>query len=186
MEVISVGPWGFEEGTPFSHPINNGRIRKLVILHEGGLKSITVKQETTDTPYSKKVQSFNHQPSSVLIPQIEPANIIKTSDFSQGIGAYWTKRGDGCNLEVVSCSAADGFNHKHYVIVSKRRQTWNGMHQDITKEVCIDCIYEIVAYVSLMGGNGQEFEMNTTLEMEKMDGGIYYIHAGRYGYIDFV
>ncbi|KAK8947199.1 hypothetical protein KSP39_PZI006443 [Platanthera zijinensis] len=188
MEVISVGPWGIEEGTRFSNQINNGRIQKLVVVHEGGIKSLTI-ENAAETLSSKKnisVSPQNHQPSSVIKPQIPPANIIKTSDFSQGIGAYWKKRGDGCTLEVVSGPTVISCDQKNYVLVSKRREIWNGLQQDITKEVCVGCIYEIVAYVSVKGGNGQKFQMNATVEIERKDSSKFYIHAGRYGYLDFV
>ncbi|KAK8947198.1 hypothetical protein KSP39_PZI006440 [Platanthera zijinensis] len=157
MEIISVGPWGIEEGTRFSNQINNGRIQKLVVVHEGGIKSLTIE-----------------------------ANIIKTSDFSHGMGVFWKKRGDGCTLDVVSGPTDISCDQKNYVLVSKRREIWNGLHQDITKEVCVGCIYEIVAYVSVKGGNGQKFQMNATVEIERKDGSKFYVHAGRYDYLDFV
>ncbi|KAK8946504.1 hypothetical protein KSP39_PZI006438 [Platanthera zijinensis] len=181
-EIISVGPWGCEEGgSPFSHQIKNGRIQKLVILYEGGFKSLTINSSTKTTKHLShfSVSSQNHQPASVIKPKIQP-NIIKNANFLQAVGAFWKKNFDDFTAEVISGSAGEICNNENHVIVSNRRHFYHSIEQDITEKVCAGGLYEVLADVSLKGGNGQEFQMSATVKIENMDNTLSFLHIGRY------
>ncbi|KAK8946503.1 hypothetical protein KSP39_PZI006433 [Platanthera zijinensis] len=179
MEAISVGPWGCQEGTPFCHRINNGRIQKLLILYEGGFKSLTVKNATETTQSHVSVSSQNHQPVSVIKPQIQPANIIKNSDFRQPIDACWWDVFGDCEVEVISGSTGLGFDNENYVIVSKRKDSSCSIVQDIAGEVCVGGVYKVLAHVSVKGGNGEKLQMRVTVQIKKEDSSWSFLHIGR-------
>ncbi|KAK8960301.1 hypothetical protein KSP40_PGU022470 [Platanthera guangdongensis] len=184
-EIISVGPWGCQEGNAFSLQINNGRIQKLVILYEGGFKSLTINNSTKTTKHLShvSVSSQNHQPASVTKPKIQ-SNIIKNSDYLQEVGAFWRKNFDDFTVEVISRSAGEICNNENHVLVSKRKHFYHSIEQDITKVVCAGGLYEFLADVSVKGGNGQEFEMAATVKIENMDNTLSFLHIGRYSCSD--
>ncbi|KAH0460932.1 hypothetical protein IEQ34_008507 [Dendrobium chrysotoxum] len=196
-ETISVGPWGSEEGTPFCHK-SDGKLQKVVLGYEGGFKSLCVKYSTSSTAEcmnsnelikvtssslhsyisSLNFASWRENQQEIVVEGPSNSSIVKNADFSQGI-EHWRRNWDHCQAEVVSSPGGVGC-HYNYAIVTRRREFWHSIEQDITREVYVGAIYDVSAHVSVKGGDGNKFQMTATIRIDNFDSSSFFLHVGRY------
>ncbi|XP_020585758.1 jacalin-related lectin 3-like [Phalaenopsis equestris] len=170
-KIISVGPWGLEEGIPFCQ-MYDGILRKIVLIYDGGFKALTAKYSTSNTHECCGSNELSRKLQKMLVESPNSSNIIKNADFREGMN-FWRRSCTCCQAEVVS-SGDD-----NYAIVSSRRAFWHSIEQDITEQVYVGSIYEVSAEVSVKGGGGKIFPMGAALKIENLDASFYFVLIGR-------
>lgn len=96
-------------------------------------------------------------------------NIIQNHDFSNGMHSWNT---NCCEATVVKeeCS--------HYAIITNRKQTWQGLEQDITTRISSGVTYTLSARVGVSGTN--HADVTATLRLEYHGSETKYMFITRY------
>lgn len=94
------------------------------------------------------------------------ANVIVNHDFSLGMHSWHP---NCCEASVVT--ADSGISHgildpSTYVVVKNRKETWQGLEQDITSRVKPCCLYKVSATVAVSGPVQGLEEVMATLKLE--------------------
>lgn len=109
-------------------------------------------------------------------------NIILNHDFSGGLDSW---RPNCCHGYVVS--AKSGFqgrmlieSESNYVVVTDRKECWQGLEQDITDKISIGSTYKATACVGVSGPLQGSADVLATLKLENQDSTTSYLFVGRY------
>ncbi|KAG0460255.1 hypothetical protein HPP92_023383 [Vanilla planifolia] len=105
-------------------------------------------------------------------------SIIRNPFFEEGLN-NWSAR--GCRLSLHD-SMGDGkvlpFNGRYFASASGRKESWNGVQQDITGQLHRKLAYEVIAEVRIFG-NSTGAEVRSTLWVESPNGREHYISIGK-------
>ncbi|KAF6159697.1 hypothetical protein GIB67_029955 [Kingdonia uniflora] len=108
-------------------------------------------------------------------------NIILNHDFSGGLKSWSLNSCDGyvvcgksANLDGVSPNTGDMF-----AVITKRKECWQGLEQDITANVLPGCSYTVSASVRVLGTLQGDTEVKATIKLEKKDSPTSYLLVGR-------
>ncbi|XP_010414736.1 PREDICTED: uncharacterized protein LOC104700841 isoform X2 [Camelina sativa] len=112
-------------------------------------------------------QNNNNVTSSII--GSDPTNVIVNHDFSSGMHSWHP---NCCEAFVITA----GSNVSHgvldmskcgsYVVVKNRKETWQGLEQDITSRVKPCCLYKVSATVAASGPVQGLVEVMATLKLE--------------------
>ncbi|GMH03218.1 hypothetical protein Nepgr_005057 [Nepenthes gracilis] len=110
-----------------------------------------------------------------------PTNIILNHDFCQGLHSWHP---NCCNGFVVSSKSANsegipGDPNAPYVVVTNRKECWQGLEQDITGRVNTGCTYTVSACVGVSGPLQGCSDVQATLKLEYKDLATKYLFIGR-------
>lgn len=108
---------------------------------------------------------------------------IVNGDFSAGIEPWYP---NGCEAFVVSsdpfCSEAMSAESASggYAVVTNRKETWQGLEQDITTRVSPGITYNVSACVGVSGPFHESAEVLATVRLEHEDSPTEYLFIGKY------
>lgn len=95
-------------------------------------------------------------------------NVIVNHDFSSGMHSWHP---NCCKAFVVT--ADSGVSHgglaPPYVVVTDRKETWQGLEQDITSRVKPSSLYKVSAIVSVSGHVQGLVEVKATLKLQNQN-----------------
>ncbi|XP_020585887.1 uncharacterized protein LOC110028395 [Phalaenopsis equestris] len=148
---------------------NDGILRKIVLIYNGGFKSLSAKYSTSN---AHECCDSNELSKKMLVESTKSSNVIKNADFREGMN-FWTRNSDRCQAEVVS-SGDD-----NYAIVSGGGECWPSIEQNITEQVYVGSIFEVSADVSAKGAGGEKFEMYACFKIENLES-FSFLRVGRY------
>ncbi|KAI3689102.1 hypothetical protein L2E82_47051 [Cichorium intybus] len=86
---------------------------------------------------SQKSKDWNMASSSVT-----STNIIQNHDFSNGLHSWYTNCCDGVVVEKPS---------NRYAVIANRKESWQGLEQDITNKISVGLTYTLSAIVGVSG-----------------------------------
>lgn len=134
---------------------------KHYIAHQDHLITNCIIQITGNhqliTCFSLQETEENTEASSVFPPAF---NIIKNHDFSDGLYSW---NANSCDSFVVS---SNDCNLESYAVVNNRKETWQGLEQDITDSVSPGFSYKVSASVSVSGPVLGSAQVLATLKLE--------------------
>lgn len=94
------------------------------------------------------------------------ANVIVNHDFSLGMHSWHP---NCCEASVVTADSGISLgilDPSTYVVVKNRKETWQGLEQDITSRVKPCCLYKVSATVAVSGPVQGLEEVMATLKLE--------------------
>uniref|UniRef100_A0A1J3DLZ9 Endo-1,4-beta-xylanase A n=1 Tax=Noccaea caerulescens TaxID=107243 RepID=A0A1J3DLZ9_NOCCA len=109
------------------------------------------------------------------------SNIIRNGDFSAGIEAWCP---NGCEAFVVSSDtfSSDSISESSscgYAVVTNRKETWQGLEQDITTQVSPGITYAVTTSVGVSGPSHESAEILATVRLEYEDSPTEYLFIGK-------
>lgn len=116
-------------------------------------------------------------------------NIVMNGDFSAGIESWYP---NGCEAFVVS---SDPFSSEvmsaessscGYAVVTNRKETWQGLEQDITTRVSPGINYTVSACVGVSGLFHESPEVLATVRLEHEDSPSEYLFIGKYAFDGYI
>ncbi|XP_073296491.1 endo-1,4-beta-xylanase 1 isoform X1 [Primulina huaijiensis] len=115
---------------------------------------------------------------SISIPA---TNIIHNHDFSGGLHLWHP---NCCNAFVVSSESGypEGLSTKlsgSFAVVTNRKESWQGLEQDITSRVSAGSNYIVCAWVGISGAVEGVANVLATLKLENQDSSVSYLFIGR-------
>lgn len=99
-------------------------------------------------------------------------NIIQNHDFSKGLLSWHS---NCCNSYVVS---AEGNSGSH-AVVTERKQTWQGLEQDITSQLNPGLTYSVSACVGVSGPLQGPVNVAATLKLDHANSTTTYQFVGK-------
>ncbi|CAI9264239.1 unnamed protein product [Lactuca saligna] len=96
---------------------------------------LTLLKDHTKLHRSQKSKDWNMASSSVT-----STNIIQNHDFSNGLHSWYTNSCDGVVVEKQS---------NRYAVIANRKETWQGLEQDITTRISPGLTYTLIAHVGV-------------------------------------
>ncbi|XP_023731846.1 endo-1,4-beta-xylanase 1 [Lactuca sativa] len=96
---------------------------------------LTLLKDHTKLHRSQKSKDWNMASSSVT-----STNIIQNHDFSNGLHSWYTNSCDGVVVEKQST---------RYAVIANRKETWQGLEQDITTRISPGLTYTLIAHVGV-------------------------------------
>ncbi|KAF8404805.1 hypothetical protein HHK36_009695 [Tetracentron sinense] len=133
---------------------------------------------TDNSSFEKLREKMVHSQNSVA------ANIILNHDFSGGLHSWnlnccdgHVVSGESGNLEGASPKSGGS-----YAVITNRKESWQGLEQDITSRVLPVSIYIVSAYVRVSGplqGSTGSTIVQATLKLEYPDSATSYLSVGR-------
>ncbi|OVA14560.1 Glycoside hydrolase [Macleaya cordata] len=113
--------------------------------------------------------------------RISANNIILNHDFSGGLHSWHPNSCDGFVVSGESgylegVSANSGSN---YVVITNRKECWQGLEQDITSRVSPSSTYTVSACVRVSSFLQEPAPVLATLKLENQDSSINYLFIGR-------
>lgn len=108
-------------------------------------------------------------------------NVILNHDFSGGLDMWLPNCCDGF---VVSSESGhpQWLSTKlsgRFAVITSRKETWQGLEQDITNRVSADCTYNVCAWVGISGAPQAVSIVQATLKLEYQDSSTDYYFIGR-------
>ncbi|CAH9128665.1 unnamed protein product [Cuscuta epithymum] len=97
-------------------------------------------------------------------------NIILNHNFTEGLNSW---HHNCCEAFLVPAGV------ESYVVVTNRKECWQGLEQDITNRVSIGSTYRVSAYVGVSGAVGVSSDVQATLRLEYRDSSTTYVFIGR-------
>ncbi|KAI4321485.1 hypothetical protein MLD38_034857 [Melastoma candidum] len=111
---------------------------------------------------------------------MSPRNIVLNHDFSEGLRSWHP---NCCEGFVVAADADSdgkaGASGGCYVVVTKRKECWQGLEQDITSRVSSGSTYSVSANVGVSGPSAGSVDVSATLRMDFRDSETKYHFVGR-------
>ncbi|VYS45587.1 unnamed protein product [Arabidopsis thaliana] len=109
-------------------------------------------------------------------------NIVTNGDFSAGIEPWYPNgceafvvSSDPFSSEVMSADSSSG----GYVVVTNRKETWQGLEQDITTRVASGMNYTVSTCVGVSGPFNESAEVLSTVRLEHEDSPTEYLFIGK-------
>jgi hypothetical protein len=133
---------------------------------------------------------FSSFPFKVQAKLMADLNIVMNGDFFAGIEPWYPNgceafvvSSDPFSSEVMSADSSSG----GYVVVTNRKETWQGLEQDITTRVASGMNYTVSTCVGVSGPFNESAEVLSTVRLEHEDSPTEYLCIGKYvffyGYI---
>ncbi|CAH9128661.1 unnamed protein product [Cuscuta epithymum] len=97
-------------------------------------------------------------------------NIILNHNFTEGLNSW---HHNCCEAFLVPAGV------ENYVVVTNRKECWQGLEQDITNRVSIGSTYTVSAYVGVSGAIQVSSDVQATLKLEYRDSSTTYVFIGR-------
>ncbi|CAN0878274.1 Endo-1,4-beta-xylanase 1 [Linum grandiflorum] len=112
---------------------------------------------------------------------VEESNIILNHDFSQGLQSWHTNNCDGYVVKIdLSHSGCLAKDVGSYAVVSNRKESWQGLEQDITRKVSPGLTYFVSAFVGVSGQiQGSAEEIRGTLKLEHKGSATNYLPVAK-------
>uniref|UniRef100_A0A7N0UMP0 GH10 domain-containing protein n=2 Tax=Kalanchoe fedtschenkoi TaxID=63787 RepID=A0A7N0UMP0_KALFE len=109
------------------------------------------------------------------------SGILKNHDFSRGLESW---HANCCRGFVVSCAVdhPEGMYDKPvggYAVCTDRRESWQGLEQDITSKVSPGVAYTVSANVGASGPSDGHTDILATLKLECQNAATQYVFVGR-------
>ncbi|KAJ0981851.1 hypothetical protein J5N97_010106 [Dioscorea zingiberensis] len=165
----------------------NGVASKAVLYLEGPPSGVDILVDSLVLKRAKKVLPSN--PPDIEGSRVQMVgslrtinkNIIDNYDFSEGLRS-WTP--NCCNGYVVSgaLNLFEGITPKtgqNYAVIRNRKESWQGLEQDITKKVSSGFTYSVSATVRVWGPYQESSTVLATLKLTNSDSSISYLQVGR-------
>ncbi|KAL5713220.1 Glycoside hydrolase [Ranunculus cassubicifolius] len=126
-------------------------------------------------------ESSNNNGSNNSSESFVAGNIIVNHDFSSGLQSWHL---NSCNGQVVSAESGslNGMSAKtgtKYAIINNRKESWQGLEQDITSKVSAGSTYSVSAWVSVSGSSKEPMQVLATLKLEYTNSSTKYVFIGR-------
>jgi hypothetical protein len=109
-------------------------------------------------------------------------NIVMNGDFFAGIEPWYPNgceafvvSSDPFSSEVMSADSSSG----GYVVVTNRKETWQGLEQDITTRVASGMNYTVSTCVGVSGPFNESAEVLSTVRLEHEDSPTEYLCIGK-------
>ncbi|XP_073018472.1 endo-1,4-beta-xylanase 1-like isoform X2 [Primulina eburnea] len=134
---------------------------------------------TSNANNNSKCENLNEKlKDSIIIPA---TNIIHNHDFSGGLHLWHP---NCCNAFVVSSESGypEGLSTKlsgSFAVVTNRKESWQGLEQDITSRVSAGSNYTVCAWVGVSGAVQGVANVSATLKLENQDSSVSYMFVGR-------
>ncbi|XP_075514652.1 endo-1,4-beta-xylanase 1 isoform X2 [Primulina tabacum] len=128
---------------------------------------------------NSKSENLNEKlKDSISIPA---TNIIHNHDFSGGLHLWHP---NCCNAFVVSSESGypEGLSTKlsgSFAVVTNRKESWQGLEQDITSRVSVGSNYTVCAWVGVSGAVQGVANVLATVKLENQDSSVSYLFIGR-------
>ncbi|XP_050238693.1 endo-1,4-beta-xylanase 1-like [Mercurialis annua] len=104
-------------------------------------------------------------------------NIIINHDFSRGLHSWHPNGCDGFVISAKSCFLPK--SGSNYAVVSNRKESWQGLEQDITSSVAPCSSYSVSAFVGVSGPFEGPSDILATLKLEYQDSPTDYLFIGK-------
>ncbi|CAA7031091.1 unnamed protein product [Microthlaspi erraticum] len=109
------------------------------------------------------------------------SNIVTNGDFSAGVEPWYP---NGCEAFVVSSDpfSSDSISDSPscgYAVVTNRKETWQGLEQDITTQVSPGITYYVTASVGVSGPPNESAEILATVRLEHEASPTEYLFIGK-------
>lgn len=105
-------------------------------------------------------------------------NIIQNHDFSQGLNSWHLNCCDGFIISPdTHCDATSA--KTAYAVIANRKESWQGLEQDITTRVSPFLTYTVTAVVGVSGNIQGSSEVQATLKLEYPDSTTSYLFIQR-------
>ncbi|KAI4388645.1 hypothetical protein MLD38_000956, partial [Melastoma candidum] len=111
---------------------------------------------------------------------MRPGNIVLNHDFSEGLRSWDSNCCEG--FVVAGDAVSDGkaaASGGCYVVVTKRKECWQGLEQDITSRVSPGSTYSVSANVGVSGPLAGSADVSATLRLDFHDAETKYHFIGR-------
>ncbi|KAL7090524.1 hypothetical protein ACP275_12G046300 [Erythranthe tilingii] len=148
-------------------------------LHPQGLgANMEAQPSTSNADISLPSESPNNEPMDSHYSN----NIIINHDFSGGLHLWHP---NSCEAFLVSqeTTRPKGLSDKlsaPFAVITKRKQQWQGLEQDITDRVSPFSVYNVCAFVGISSGaSGNQEHVLATLKLEFEDNSVRYLFIGR-------
>uniref|UniRef100_A0A1J3JJZ3 Endo-1,4-beta-xylanase A n=1 Tax=Noccaea caerulescens TaxID=107243 RepID=A0A1J3JJZ3_NOCCA len=129
-------------------------------------KKLKESMEISRTDNEEPPKQNNNNVTSVIAS--DHTNVIVNHDFSSGMHSWHP---NCCKAFVVT--ADSGVSHgglaPSYVVVTNRKETWQGLEQDISSRVKPSCLYKVSAVVSVSGHVQGLVEVKATLKLQNQN-----------------
>ncbi|CDY53833.1 BnaA09g57250D [Brassica napus] len=102
------------------------------------------------------------------------SNIVHNGDFSDGLEPWHP---NACQAFVVSSDSSS--SDSGYAVVTNRKETWQGLEQDITPQVSPGVTYNVSACVGVSGPFHESSQVLATVRLEHDDSPTEYIFVGK-------
>ncbi|XP_062097151.1 endo-1,4-beta-xylanase 1-like [Humulus lupulus] len=131
------------------------------------------KNDTADNSEEKIVDQIMTSASSS-----HATNIIRNHDFSQGLHSW---HANSCSAIVASFDSKEvaAKSAGKYAVVVNRTECWQGLEQDITREISPGSTYLVSACVGVSGALQGPADVMATLKLEYQDSKTSYCFVGR-------
>ncbi|XP_057856953.1 endo-1,4-beta-xylanase 3 isoform X1 [Cryptomeria japonica] len=104
-------------------------------------------------------------------------NIIVNPKFNMGLHGWFA---NSCNGSIYSDYSEDSKVEPNlYAVVSNRRDSWQGLEQDITGRIMPNVQYHVLAYVRLEGPPQSAHSVQATLKLENKDASPKFLSIAR-------
>ncbi|KAG4962579.1 hypothetical protein JHK82_039269 [Glycine max] len=129
----------------------------------------------------------NHSRSQIMAGIIsgpsgsEGVNILLNHDFSSELNSWHL---NNCTGYVISAESGNqgGISMEsnvNYVVITDRKECWQGLEQDITNRISIGSTYTVSACVGVSGLSQRSSDVIATLKLEYHDSATRYLFIGR-------
>lgn len=102
------------------------------------------------------------------------SNIVHNGDFSDGLEPWYP---NACQAFVVSSDSSS--SDSGYAVVTNRKETWQGLEQDITPQVSPGVTYNVSACVGVSGPFHESSQVLATVRLERDDSPTEYLFIGK-------
>ncbi|WOK97820.1 hypothetical protein Cni_G06528 [Canna indica] len=108
-------------------------------------------------------------------------NIVLNHDFARGLQSWSVNHCTGSTVsgESGSLKGVTAKTGTNYAFITNRRESWQGLEQDITSKVSSGITYNVSAIVRISGAKEEPAEVIATLKLEHPDSQLNYIFVGR-------
>lgn len=103
------------------------------------------------------------------------SNIVMNGDFSDGLEPWYP---NGCQAFVVSSDSSSS-SDSGYAVVTNRKETWQGLEQDITAQVSPGVTYTVSACVGVSGPFHESSQVLATVRLERGGSPTEYLFIGK-------
>lgn len=111
---------------------------------------------------------------------MRPGNIILNHEFSEGLRSWHPNCCDGFVVAGdVGSDGKAGISDGCYAVLTKRKECWQGLEQDITSRVSPGLTYSVFAKVSISGPITGSANVSATMRLEFQDAATKYHFIGR-------
>lgn len=162
------------------------RPQKAVFYLEGPPSGVDLLVSTAVIKHSNPMECQESLPFSALSLKVEekssmtrvPGSIVHNATFANGLESWSLKgcRGFVCDcLENPKILPLEG---KSFAVATQRTDTWSGIEQNITNQIVLETMYDVVAVVRI-SGPGSKAVVRASLCIQETDGSERYVTMGR-------